>query len=276
VQEPDEIVRIVRDHYRQYDEQGRLSSPWGQVEYVRTQSIVRRYLPPPPAVVFDVGGAAGRYACWLAREGYEVHLVDPVPLHVEQARAASAAQPQSPLVTCRVGDARHLDFHDASAAAVLLMGPLYHLVDAGDRRRALAEAFRVLAPGGRVFAAAISRFASAIDGLDRGFLFDPAFWQIVQRDLADGQHRNPTGKAEYFTDTFFHHPYELRAEVAAAGFEVEALLAVEGLAYVMPDLDQNWAIDDRRALLLDLLASLEAEPSLLGASPHLLCVGRKR
>ncbi|MBN1658315.1 MAG: class I SAM-dependent methyltransferase [Anaerolineae bacterium] len=268
-------MRMVQDHYSRYDEQGRLSSSWGQVEYVRTQSIVRRYLAPPPGVVLDVGGAAGRYACWLASEGYEVHLVDPVLLHVEQARAASAAQPESPISTCRVGDARRLDFEDASATAVLLMGPLYHLVDRDHRVRALSEAFRVLRPGGRVFAAAISRFASAIDGMHSGYMFDPAFWQIVERDLVDGQHRNPTGKAEYFTDTFFHHPDELRSEVAAAGFDPEALLAVEGLAYVMPDLDRSWAVDDRRVLLLDLLARLEAEPSLLGASPHLMCVGRK-
>jgi SAM-dependent methyltransferase len=271
----DKTLGKVIAYYSGKDEQGRLGRGLGAVEYARGQEILRRHLPPPPAVVLDIGGAAGRYACWLAREGYTVHLVDPVPLHVEQARAASSAQPESPLASCRLGDARALEATDGGADAALLMGPLYHLPEAGDRLQALREAYRALRPGGRVFAACISRYASMIDGLERNLHLDPVFRQVMLDDLACGHHRNPTEDPRYFTEAYFHRPQQLADEVTAAGFAVQALLAVEGVSYVMRDLEQLWAQEAERRFLLELLARVEAAPELLGASPHLICVGEK-
>jgi ubiquinone/menaquinone biosynthesis C-methylase UbiE len=277
MQPPDETTNTIVNFYGGlYSEEARLSDAWGQIEFVRSQSILRRYLRPAPAVVLDVGGAAGRYASWLAQAGYAVHLIDPVPLHIQQAQAASAAQPETPIASCTLGDARQLKFADETADAVLLMGPLYHLVQAEDRRQALAEAFRVLKPGGRVFAVAICRFASCVDGLGSGYYRDPAFQRIMLRDLEDGQHRNPDRHPAYFTTAFFHHPDELADEVRGAGFQLTALLAVESISYlVMKDLAEIWADPGRREFLLDLMEKIEREPSLLGASPHLMCVGEK-
>ena len=84
--------------------------------------------------------------CWLAAGGYDVHLVDPVPRHVEQALAASAPQPDHPLASAAVGDARSLPHGQGTADAVLLMGPLYHLPAREQRLAALREALRVLKP----------------------------------------------------------------------------------------------------------------------------------
>ncbi len=125
-------------------------------------------------------------------------LLDAVPLHVDQAREVSSRQPDHPF-TAVVGDARELPYEDQSADAVVLFGPLYHLTERDDRLRALAEARRVLRPDGVVLAAAISRFASLSDGLKYGLLEDPAFVQIVSRDLDEGQHRNPGDHPNYFT-----------------------------------------------------------------------------
>src|SRR5439155_2231303 len=110
-----------------------------------------RALPPAPARILDVGGATGVYAGPLAEAGYAVHVVDPVPEHV----ARSAALPG---VSAAEGDARALDKPDASHDAVLLLGPLYHLLDRADRVRAWREAGRVVRPGGVVVGATISRF----------------------------------------------------------------------------------------------------------------------
>lgn len=269
---PYELDTAIQEHYDVGVEHDRLTT-WGRLEAERTRELLGRFLPAPPAVVLDVGGAEGAYALPLAAAGYAVHLVDPVARHVDAARAASAAGP-APLASAEVGDARALPHADGSADAVLLLGPLYHLVEAADRAAALGEARRVLRPGGVLLAAAISRFASALDGVRAGHLADPRFATIVDGDLTEGVHRNPdpAGKPEWFTLAWFHHPDGLRDEVAAAGFAPVQVLAVEGIgAAGGPLLDDP----DARGVLLDTIRRLEAEPSLLGASPHLMAVGRR-
>lgn len=256
-------------------EKDRLAAGAGLLERLRTEEILRRYLPRPPALVLDVGGGPGTYATWLAREGYAVHLVDPVALHVQQAEEASRRQPDAPIAGVHLGDARRLAWGDGSVAAVLLLGPLYHLTSRDDRIRALVEAARVLAPGGITCVAAISRFASLLDGIGRHLLDDADFRSIVDLDLADGQHRNPSGHPDYFTTAFFHRPDELRVEIAEAGLEPAHLLAVEGPAWLLSHLDNDLRHVDRRARLLEALRRIEAEPSMLGASAHLLAVARK-
>ena len=263
------------DHYRQVEESKRLFGDGGELERYRTQDILSRYLPPPPAIVFDIGGAAGVHALWLARRGYAVHLFDAVPHHIEQALAASKDQAQQPLVSCSVGDARSIDRPDASADAVLLLGPLYHLTDRTDRLRALREAHRLLRPGGRLFAATVSRFASLIDGLSRDLVSDPVFVRILRQDLQDGQHRNPTNRPDYFTTTFLHHPDELQQEMAEAGFQVEKLVGIEGPAWFMGSLQSHWQVPQKRQLLLELLRTVEEDRSILGASAHPMGIGRK-
>jgi ubiquinone/menaquinone biosynthesis C-methylase UbiE len=270
----DGLEKIV-SFYSVADEKNRLTSGLGVVEFARTKEIVKRYLPPPPRVVLDVGGAVGRYSCWLAREGYEVHLVDPVPALVEEARRAAARQPEAPVASLRVGDARKLGFPDATADAVLLLGPLYHLVEAADRKRALQEAHRVLKTGGYLFAAGISRFASALEALINGHLADGAFVEIVRRDLRDGQHRNTTANLTYFTDAYFHRPGELRREVQKAGFAPLDFVMVDPFGYSFKGLEEYWEDGAKREQLMDILRELESEPSLMGAGPHLMCVAHK-
>ena len=126
-------------------------------------------------------------------------------------------------------------------------------------------------------AATISRFASALDGLlggPAGPLFDPVFWAMVQQDLAEGQHRNPSGRIDYFTEAYFHRIEEIDAELAEAGFREIQTLAIEGPGWLLEDLD-GWLADDvRRARLLAILERLEAKPSLLGVSAHLMSLAR--
>src|SRR5260221_10411080 len=125
----------IQRFYQAGLEGGRLLEGSGVIELARTQDVLARCLPAPPARVLDVGGGTGVYARWLAGRGYEVHLVDPVPRHVEEARA----HPGPPLAGARVGDARRLEEADASADAVALLGPLYHLTRRDDRIRPWAR-----------------------------------------------------------------------------------------------------------------------------------------
>ena len=268
---PNEIV----SHYNQADEASRLRTGWFQLEQARTRELILRHIPPPPARVLDIGGGAGAYALWLAERGYQVHLIDAVPRHVEQALAESAKQPQHPLASAEVGDARKLKQADQSADAVLLLGPLYHLTERKDRLTALREVHRVLRAKGLVWAAGISRFASLVESLSGGFFDRPEFAPILDRDLAEGQHRNPTDNLMYFTDAFLHRPEELAAELAEAGFEPVEVVAIEGPGWLARDFEGIWNDQGRRERLLALLRTVEHEPALIGASSHLMAIGRK-
>ena len=113
------------------------------------------------------------------------------------------------------------------------------------------------------------------DGFKRETLRDDAFAAIVDRDLAEGQHRNATNRVDWFTTAYFHRPEEIAPELEHAGFEASSVLAVEGPAWLIPDVDRWLDEPAGRSRLLELLRRVEAEPSLLGASAHLLAIGRK-
>jgi ubiquinone/menaquinone biosynthesis C-methylase UbiE len=274
-----ELSREILKHYEGIQEQARLRTLSGQLEFYRTKEIISRHLPKKRAVILDIGGGPGRYALWLAKLGHTVHLVDPVPVHVGQAKAASDSQRGKRvgkrLASASVGDARSLEFADESADGVLLLGPLYHLVKRKDRVKALSEANRALKPGGLLFAAVISRFASAFDGLFRNLVKDPKFFRIVLRDLKDGQHRNPGNHPRYFTTAFFHHPDELRIEMEEAGFEPPQLYGLEGPGWLLANFEQYWSDPKLRARLLTIIRSVETEPTLMGQSAHILAMARK-
>jgi ADP-ribosylglycohydrolase/SAM-dependent methyltransferase len=267
---PPEVIA----YYSGFPEESRLGIGSSRLEFERTKDLLTRFLPDPPARIVDVGGAAGAYSSWLAGRGYEVHLVDASARLVEEARARNASS-AAPIASLSVADARRLPQADGSAAAVLVMGPLYHLTSESDRLASLREAFRVLAGGGTIVVTAISRCASALDGLARNLSPDPEFVKIRDRDLADGQHRNDTGNPDYFTTAYFHRPDDLRSELEAAGLRDIIVLGIEGPAWILQDFDARWENQAQRKDLLDLALALEAESSVLGVSAHLLGIGRK-
>jgi SAM-dependent methyltransferase len=264
----------IKAYYDRAPEESRLEVGAFRLEELRTRELILRHGPEWPAVVLDVGGAAGAYAFWLAEHGYEVRLFDAVTRLVEVARRRNE-HAVSRLATCCIADARALPETNESAAMVLLLGPLYHLVKEDDRQAALSEALRVLRPGGVLIAAGIVRWASALDGLARELLRDREFARIVERDLLDGHHQNPTQRLDYFTTAYFHRPEDLQREVIDAGFEVEGLYGVEGPGWILPDLVERWNDPERREIILQVARVLESEPSVLGCSAHLIVVGRK-
>jgi len=270
--------RLVAFYSQGEHERRRLQTGRGRLELVRTQELLRRALPPPPATVADVGGGPGTYAAWLAAAGYDVRLLDVVPGLVEQARALAAAQPDRPF-TAEVGDARALPWPDASVDAVLFLGPLYHLPDPDDRERALAEARRVLRPGGVLAAAAIGRFAALLDAVRARRLDDDLLAYLEETVLRDGR-LEPRDAG--FTSAYCHTPEDLHAEVAGAGFADTTIFAVEGPGWLLFEREAGVpegagaAPDDDRLLASALRAvrATETEPALLAVSSHLLAVAR--
>ncbi|MFI7107139.1 class I SAM-dependent methyltransferase [Nonomuraea sp. NPDC050227] len=176
------MTREVLAYYAQDLEHDRLREGRGRLEFWRTRDVLRRTLPPPPARVLDVGGGTGVHAEWLLADGYEVDLLDPVPLHVERAARV-------PGLRARVGDARRLPVPDGGADAVLLLGPLYHLAD---------------------------RYAAVLDTVNLGTYLEERQREAAHAAAADGVMLSPR---RGFT-AYFHHPDEVAAEFAEAGLTV--------------------------------------------------------
>ena len=256
----------ILEYYRRGGERQRLAAGKGRLEYLRTWDVLARALPGAPAAVLDVGGATGVYAGPLAAAGYRVHVVDPVAEHVAEAAAW-------PGVSAVRADARALPAADGRFDAVLLLGPLYHLLRRADRVATWREAARVLRPGGVVVGATISRFASLFDGFVKDYFSDAWFRPLVEGALADGAHRNAEAGRGWFTTAYFHHPEEIAGEVREAGLAVRRRVAVEGPMWMSGSrLDEILARPDLTDLLLDMMRRIEDEPSLLGASSHILTV----
>jgi SAM-dependent methyltransferase len=266
-------IRAMHEHYQRGDEADRLTrSGKGRLEFERTQELVLRALPAPPATVADIGGGPGRYALWLAGLGYRVAHRDLVPLHVEQVRDLAG---NGSSIHSAVGDALSLDLADSSVDAVLLLGPLYHLERRADRVQALREAARIVRPGGPVFGAAISRWAVRLDGMLRERIYE----KYPQVDgLLDGIERTgllpPLGPGSFCG--FTHRPGQLRAEFSSAGLTVADLVGVEGGSFLLNDLDDRMADERAWQVVLEQARAHERVPELLGLSPHLLATGLRR
>ena len=258
---------------RYYD--GAAYSEWlrldrDRVEFAVTLRALDEYLPPAPARVLDIGGGPGRYAIELTRRGYEVELADISEAELAMAMA-KAVEAGVTLAGVRKADARDLrEFADASFDSVLLMGPLYHLLDESDRQRAVEETVRVARPGGVVAATNITRYAA----IRWWAKHDPM--QVVDRSsvyedqIATGRTHDAVG----FTDVYFMRPAELTAVFDEAGVEhivtvacegvlsmvSEKVIALEGAAW------EHWA---------DLNYRLGKDPDTHGLAEHLLYIGRK-
>ena len=252
-------------------EVGRLHRGLGLIEFARTKEILLEELPPPPATIYDIGGAYGEYAFFLAEKGYEVHLFDLAEEHIRMAKAAENA----PLLAdAAVADARCIPRGDATADAILLFGPLYHITVAAERARCLAECRRLLKPGGKLFAAGITCFSTALKYTEcydwRPALDDDAYYHMIESTVRTGLHRgNEIGLV------YFHRPEEHRAEITAAGFAHAELRGVIGPAWIVRNVDEIWPDPVKREAILRIVRLLEREESLMGFSTHFITLAER-
>jgi SAM-dependent methyltransferase len=249
----------VRAFYEGRDESTRLRSGEGRVELLRTQQILRPALAPGSRIL-DVGGGDGVHAEWLEGEGHRVEVVDLVPRHVEQARARG--------LTAQEGDARDLPHRDDHFDAVLLLGPLYHLTGPSHRARALAEARRVLRPGGLLAVAAMNALAVVLETLLAG-RGDDAGRTVAAHVLA-----TCIGDGTADTPVFaFHTDAALRRELRAAGFGDISVRGLEGPAW--PLLDRDCPADDPFLdQVVHIAALADGDDAFAAASVHLLALAR--
>lgn len=269
----------VEAHYDRHAEREWERLERHRMEYAIAKRVLAEHLPSPPSRVLDVGGGPGRYALHLTQLGYHVTLVDLsqrcLDLALEKATAAGIYLP-----TPIRGNAIALPDKAPGAAqefsglfdAVLLMGPLYHLLEGDDRRAAIREAWRVLRPGGLIFAAFLTRFAPLRDIAihSPGWIVD--YPDRYRRLLDEGL--NPAREGSTFPDSYFIHPDEIVPSMAGGGFKFEALYGLEGFLAGHEE-GVNSLEGELWEAWVDLIYGLSHEPSLRGAADHLLYVGSK-
>ena len=243
-----------------------------QLEYELTSRFLTEHLPASGSVL-DVGAGTGRYAVELARRGYDVTAVDLSEALIRRARALAAEEGLTDRVRFLVGDARELDGLQGPNQfdAVLMLGPLYHLVAALDREAALGQAFARLRSGGLIFSAFLSRFGVLGDLMKRvpEWIHEQA---KVESLLTRGSRPSSAPKGGF--RGYFATVEEIRPLHEKVGFESVDLVGVEPVISA-DDESFNRLSGDRRTLWLDLLQEVGGEPSILGASRHILYIGRR-
>lgn len=266
-------------------ERNRLREGIGLIEFERTKEILLEKLPPPPAVIYDIGGAYGEYAWWLALRGYEVHLFDLSETNIAMSAELAVEYPGTRLASATVCDARAIPRPEASADAVLLMGPLYSITEYEERILAIRESRRLLKPGGLLFSAALTPYSVLVSRLavyhendtpKRRELDDPAVMAIIERALEDGCYINPEKKiANGIGSSHLHTAKALREELLAGGFSMTVVHGVMGGAWLAPNIHELMLNESTRRTLMKTVRLLDTHEEIIGLSGHLLAVSRK-
>lgn len=243
-----------------------------QLEYELTWRYLDKYLPAHGSIL-EIGAATGRYTLELAKRGYSVTAVDMSVVLLEENKRNIANDGLDGQVQFVLADARDLSKVTAQDFdAVLLMGPLYHLVVETDRKAALKEAFDQLQVGGIIFSSFISRF-----GIMGDLMKDVPEWiedqEEVRSILEHG--KDPDHYPEESFRGYFAQVSEIPPLHEAIGFETIILAGVEP-AISADDESYNRLEGKQRQLWRDLFYEISTEGSILGASRHLLYIGRKK
>ena len=260
-----EVLKVLSEYYGSYDEDNRLSSQHGSVEYLTTMRYIQKYLKPGMRVL-EIGAATGRYSHTLARQGYRVDAVELVQHNIEIFKANTNPDED---VRIYQGNAKKLDMlSDNTYDITLLLGPMYHLFTVSEQLQALSEAIRVTKKGGVIFAAYCGNEATMVQYcFGRGMMKQQRY-----RDLVDPvTFKASSDPAELF---------ELYRKE-----DIDALMShfpVTRLHYLGTDMATNYmrqAVDEMDEELFNLYLQYHfaicERTDLVGASHHILDIFRK-
>lgn len=275
------IDKNVLAGYNAGIERDRLRTDLGLIEFERTKELLMETLPKPPSVIYDIGGGYGEYSWWLASLGYEVHLFDISETNIEMSEELGSCYPEVKLAAREVADARGIPRSDSSADAILLMGPLYHIVEKSERLLAIKECFRLLKKNGHLFTAAITPYATllwatSVFGTRNRLLEEDSFMNMVARELLDGEHIKPAN-SNYrgIGRSHFHSADELKAELSEGGFHSHVVHGVVGGAWLAPNIDELWKNANSREALMKTVRMLDTRDDIMGLSTHILAISQK-
>lgn len=260
-----ETLKALTDFYKNYDEEGRLLSRHGQVEFLTTMRYIAKYLQPGMRIL-EIGAATGRYSHTLARQGYRVDAVELVQHNIDIFETLTQTGEN---VTIRQGNAKDLRFFaDDTFDMTLLLGPMYHLFTVEEQLQALSEAIRVTKRGGIIMAAYCGNDATMVQYcFGRGMLKEQRYRDLVDFDTF----KAASDPAELF------ELYRIE--------DIDALMTnfpVQRLHFVGTDMATNYMRpvvdemdDDFFALFLQYHFTICERSDMVGVSHHFLDIFRK-
>jgi len=260
-----ETFKALSEYYGSYDEDGRLCSQHGMVEFLTTMRYIEKFLRPGMKIL-EIGAATGRYSHALAQKGYAVDAVELLPHNIDIFR--SKTQPGE-TVTIRQGNAKDLSFFEEGTYDItLLLGPMYHLYTVEEQKQALSEAIRVTKKGGIIFAAYCGNDATMVQFcFGKGMLKTEKYQNLVNTE---------TFKATSTPEELFQ--LYRREDIDS----LMADLAVERLHYVGTDMATNYMRDivdamdaDFFKLYLKYHFSICERRDMVGTSHHILDIFQK-
>lgn len=264
----------VRAYYNRNARQEweRLDLPLGRIEFSSTMHLIEKYFPARGRVC-DIGGGPGRYTMELIRRGYQVTLLD---LSEDEVLLAHVRLNELGLSAERLitGDARDLSaFASRSFDAALLLGPMYHILDSGQRDRALRELARILKPRG----VAIIAYLNSWGIMKTGISDFPSWYEDISvlRSMPE-EHVYPEQKLTEFTDAYWSTPPAAQDEIKRNGLELISYAGAEGFVGGMQPLVAQLAIDRPNAYMnvMQVAAETCELPQFRDATDHLHLVVR--
>ncbi|MEJ5105890.1 class I SAM-dependent methyltransferase [Chryseobacterium sp. MYb328] len=268
------ISRNIEIFYNKASEETRLNKGMGVFEFERIKSLIEKYISTSPLKIVDIGGGTGKYSEWLAKKGHQVHLVEPVPKHIEIAQ--KRANRLKNTFSVHLGEARKLEFPNSFADLIILHGPLYHLQRKEDRDLAICEAKRILKNNGIILGFAINYTASTLVGLLNGLIHSKSFFEMCKEELTTGKH-NPSDDFPWLlAEAFYHKPEQLRNEFTDQELKHLNTYAVEGMVWLDKDFYASMLTDKKRKTLIELIQITENESYLLPFSPHMMIAVQKQ
>lgn len=265
----------VTNYYQLFDEDARLqSTASGRMEYEMTLKRLLQHLPEN-ATILDLGGASGTYSFPLASLGHRVYLADLSDKLIMQAKEKLKRSPNQNLVSCDVVNALDLSrYPDQMFDAVLVMGPLYHLLEERERAQCVQEVNRVLKPDGLVFAAFIPYLSGSIAIVDRYF-FSPSQVDAenLQAVFRTGQFRNNANVG--FQEGYYPTSAEICTLFSNAGFSKIRLASIRSFAYGREEQLEKLQSPSMRSTILQLAENMCELPEIVETCGHALYIGKK-
>jgi 2-polyprenyl-3-methyl-5-hydroxy-6-metoxy-1,4-benzoquinol methylase len=269
--------RIVKDWYASHTsaEWRRLQQdPYHRIEFIITNHFLKKYLPKR-GTILDAGGGPGRYSLELAKQGYNIVLLDLVPEMLQTAkkkmRRAGALRKVRQFAQGSVEDLSA--FSNGSFDAVLCLGaPLNHLLEAKQREKAAEELVRVAKKNAPILVSVISRIGllkTILAGFPNEMQYAKHHWEVG--DYVPGL------QGEGFTATHWFLPEELRELFERRGVQVLEMAGLEGLSsHLQKETNRLYKDQEKWNMWIEILLDTCAHPSVVGSAEHFLLVGKKQ